>query len=118
MAAVYLGLWFAERLSRPIGRLAFAAQKVREGELNIQVKEPKGDDDLALLTRGFNRMTQEVRRKQSALTTAKEESEARRLFSEAVLLGVSAGVVYGSLHARHSGDQPLLGQRVIDGSRQ
>lgn len=33
LAAVWLGLWFAERLSRPIGRLAAAAERVGAGTL-------------------------------------------------------------------------------------
>ena len=35
VSSVLLGLWFAERLSRPIGRLTGAAQKIAEGELNV-----------------------------------------------------------------------------------
>ncbi|MCI4665178.1 MAG: PAS domain-containing sensor histidine kinase [Neomegalonema sp.] len=93
IAAIYLGLWFAERLARPIGRLAAAAQRVRAGDLVVRVKEERGDDELALLSRVFNRMTEEVQRKQEALKSASAESEQRRLFSEAVLSGVSAGVV-------------------------
>ncbi|MEO1504581.1 MAG: PAS domain-containing sensor histidine kinase [Pseudomonadota bacterium] len=93
MAAIYLGLWFAERLSRPIGRLSAAAQRVRSGDLDVRVKEERGDDDLSLLSRVFNRMTEEVKRKQDELSEAHMESEQRRLFSEAVLSGVSAGVV-------------------------
>lgn len=93
LAAIYLGLWFAERLSRPIGRLAAAAQRVRSGDLVVRVKEDQADDEIGLLSRVFNRMTEEVKRKQDALTGANEESERRRLFSEAVLSGVSAGVL-------------------------
>ena len=33
MAAIWLGLWFAERLSRPVGRLAAAAERIGEGDL-------------------------------------------------------------------------------------
>lgn len=93
LAAIYLGLWFAERLARPIARLAEAAQRVREGDLTARVKEERSEDDLALLSRAFNRMTEEVRRKQEDLTEANRLSEARRQFSEAVVLGVPAGVV-------------------------
>ena len=93
LAAIYLGLWFAERLARPIGRLAAAAQRVRSGDLVVRVKEERGDDEIGLLSRVFNRMTEEVKRKQDALTDAKEESERRQLFTESVLSGVSAGVL-------------------------
>ncbi|HGG63527.1 MAG TPA: HAMP domain-containing protein, partial [Rhodobacteraceae bacterium] len=35
LAAIWLGLWFAERLSRPVGRLAGAAQQVGTGDLDV-----------------------------------------------------------------------------------
>ncbi|MCI4660282.1 MAG: PAS domain-containing sensor histidine kinase [Neomegalonema sp.] len=93
MAAIYFGLWFAERLAKPIGRLAQAAQRVGSGDLVARVKEERGDDEIALLSRTFNQMTSEVKRKQDALEAEKASSEARRQFTEAVLSGVSAGVV-------------------------
>ena len=93
LAAVYFGLWFAERLARPLSRLAAAAEQVGEGDYSTRVKEERSDDDLALLSRAFNRMTDEVQRKQEALTEANREAEARRQFTEAVVLGVPAGVV-------------------------
>jgi two-component system nitrogen regulation sensor histidine kinase NtrY len=36
LAAIWLGLWFAERLSRPVGRLASAAQRVGQGDLDVR----------------------------------------------------------------------------------
>lgn len=93
LAAVYFGLWFAERLARPLSRLSEAAGRVALGDLDARVKEERSDDDLALLSRAFNRMTDEVKRKQEALTQANREAEARRQFTEAVVLGVPAGVV-------------------------
>ena len=49
LAAVWLGLWFAERLARPVGRLAYAAQRVGEGDLDVQIREDEGDDEISLL---------------------------------------------------------------------
>ena len=36
LAAIWFGLWFAERLARPVGRLAGAAQRVGAGDLEVQ----------------------------------------------------------------------------------
>ena len=60
LAAVWLGLWFAERLSGPVGRLTGAAQQVGAGNLDVQVREESGDDEIAMLGRYFNQMTKQL----------------------------------------------------------
>ncbi len=92
-AAIWLGLWFAERLSRPIGVLAAAAQRVGEGDLDVKVPENKSGDEVSLLSSVFNRMTAQVKGQRDALVSANRESEERRNFTETVLSGVSAGVI-------------------------
>jgi two-component system nitrogen regulation sensor histidine kinase NtrY len=92
MAAVWLGLWFAESLSRPIGRLAGAAERVGEGDFDHRVKV-RGDDEIATLSDLFNRMTGQLKRQRDALVAGAEETERRRRFIETVLSGVSAGVI-------------------------
>ena len=49
LAAMWTGLWFAERLARPVGRLAGAAERVGQGDLDVRVREEQGDDEIALL---------------------------------------------------------------------
>ena len=93
VAAVWLGLRFAEQLARPIGRLAGAAERVGAGDFDQRVREQKGDDEVAVLSRAFNRMTAQVKRQRDALVAANAETEQRRRFIETVLSGVSAGVV-------------------------
>ncbi|MEM9147051.1 MAG: PAS domain-containing sensor histidine kinase [Pseudomonadota bacterium] len=93
VAAILLGLWFAERLAKPVGRLAGAAERIGSGDLDARVKEERGSDEIALLSRAFNRMADQVRDQRDALIDANRETELRRQFSEAVLSGVSAGVI-------------------------
>ncbi|MGF1447472.1 MAG: ATP-binding protein [Pikeienuella sp.] len=93
VAAILLGLWFAERLAKPVGRLAAAAERIGAGDLDARVKEERGRDEIALLSRGFNWMADQVRDQRDALVTAHRETERRRQFSEAVLAGVSSGVL-------------------------
>ncbi|MEM7616348.1 MAG: HAMP domain-containing protein, partial [Pseudomonadota bacterium] len=69
-AAIWLGLWFAERLSRPVGQLAAAAQRVGAGDLDVRVKETRGEDEIAMLGRVFNRMTHQVKGQRDALVEA------------------------------------------------
>jgi len=93
LAAMLTGLWFAERLAKPVGRLAGAAEKVGAGDLDVRVKEERGNDEIATLSRVFNRMTGQLKGQRDDLIKARDESERRRQFSEAVLSGVTAGVI-------------------------
>ena len=93
LAAIWLGLWFAERLSRPVGRLAGAAQRVGAGDLNVQVQEEPGDDEIAMLGRLFNQMTRQLKGQRDALLTTNEQIEARRRLFDSVLSSVTAGVI-------------------------
>ena len=93
LAAVLLGLWFAERLARPVGRLAHAAQRVGEGDLDVSVAEGEDDDEIATLARTFNRMTKQVRGQRDALIAVNEETESRRRLFDSVLGSVTAGVI-------------------------
>ena len=93
LAAVWLGLWFAERLSRPVGRLAGAAQRVGGGDLDVQVPEEDGDDEIALLGRLFNQMTRQLKGQREALVDGHNRTENRRRLFDSVLSNVTAGVV-------------------------
>ncbi len=93
LAAIWLGLWFAERLARPMGRLAGAVQRVGAGDLGVKVREEEGDDEIAMLGRVFNRMTQQVKRQHDDLREANARTERRRRLFDSVLSGVTAGVV-------------------------
>lgn len=93
LASIWGALWFAERLSRPVGVLASAAQRVGSGDLSVRVKEPDTDDEIAMLGRTFNRMTEQVKGQQDALIEANNETEKRRRLFDSVLSGVTAGVI-------------------------
>lgn len=93
LGAIVFGLWFAERLAKPVGRLAQAAEDVGAGDLEVRVKEDSGHDEIASLGRAFNRMTGQLKGQRDDLIAARDETERRREFIEAVLLGVTAGVI-------------------------
>ncbi len=93
LTSVWVGLQFANRIARPIGGLIAAADQVRAGDLSARVAEPAQDDEIGSLSRAFNRMTDRIRGQQQALIEANRELDDRRLFTEAVLSGVSAGVI-------------------------
>jgi len=93
LAAIWLGLWFAERLSRPVGRLAGAAQQVGTGDLDVQVIEEEGDDEIAMLGRYFNQMTRQLKGQRDTLLQNNRQSERRRRLFDSVLSSVASGVV-------------------------
>ncbi|MDD3029281.1 MAG: PAS domain-containing sensor histidine kinase [Alphaproteobacteria bacterium] len=95
LAAVWIGINFAMRLTKPIGDLIAAANRVRGGDLRARVAEnaQEGDDEIDLLVRAFNRMTTQLATQRTELIDANRQLDFRRRFSEAVLSGVSAGVI-------------------------
>ncbi len=92
-AAVLIGLLIANQIARPVGSLITAAERVRAGDLAVRVPEADTGDELASLSRAFNRMTGQLAAQRSELMDAYSQIDARRRFTEAVLSGVSAGVI-------------------------
>lgn len=95
LAAVWFGLNFAMRLTRPIGDLIGAADRMRGGDLKARVSEgvQGSDDELDRLANSFNRMATQLESQQTELIDANRQLDFRRRFTEAVLSGVSAGVI-------------------------
>nr|WP_245897836.1 PAS domain-containing sensor histidine kinase [Pseudoprimorskyibacter insulae] len=93
LAAIWLGLWFAERLSRPVGRLTGAAQRVGAGDLDVQVVEEDGDDEIAMLGRYFNQMTRQLKVQRQTLLDNTGQIERRQRVFDSVLGSVTSGVV-------------------------
>lgn len=93
LAAVWLALKNATRVAEPIGRLADAARRVADGDLGARVPVGQSRDEVDGLSRAFNRMTMQLESQRVALVSAREDAEDRSGFIQAVLSGVSAGVI-------------------------
>ena len=93
LAAIWLGLWFAERLSGPVGRLTGAAQRVGAGDLDVKVREETGDDEIAMLSRYFNQMTKQLKAQRKTLLDNTQQIERRGRLFDSVLGSVTSGVV-------------------------
>jgi two-component system, NtrC family, nitrogen regulation sensor histidine kinase NtrY len=93
LSAIWIAIWFAGRLVAPIRQLMDAARQVSRGDLAAKVDVRPGDGDLALLGSTFNTMTFELKSQRDELVGANLKLEERRSFIEAVLSGVTAGVV-------------------------
>lgn len=93
LAAVLIGLVLANQLAGPISRLITAAERVRGGDLSVRVEEGDADDEVGSLSRAFNRMTNQLAAQRGELMEAYRQIAERQNFTEAVLGGVSAGIV-------------------------
>jgi two-component system nitrogen regulation sensor histidine kinase NtrY len=117
--AVWIALAVADRLVRPVGELVAAAHRVATGDLSARVPTPRTDDEVGTLANAFNQMTGRLQEQTGAL-------ESRRALIEAVMSGVSAGVISiaadGSIRLinrsaamlLHTGDENLVGRTLED----
>jgi len=93
LSSFWFGLWVADRLVAPIGRLISASLDVAKGNLDVVVPVRKSEGDLAAFSQSFNQMTTQLRSQRMDLVDANKKLEERRRFTEAVLSDVSAGVL-------------------------
>lgn len=118
LAAVLGGLLFANKLARPIGRLIRASDEVCKGNLSVRIAEEEETEELSSLTSAFNRMTAQLESQRDELMVANEQIDERRRFTEAVLAGVSAGVIgldaKGNIHLSNQSASKLLGIELKD----
>jgi two-component system nitrogen regulation sensor histidine kinase NtrY len=116
--AVIAAIVVADRIVRPLGTLIGATRTAAGGDLSVRVTPPARDDEIAVLTRAFNRMTEQLEGQTGALVNVNAQLEARRSFIEAVLSGVSSAVV--SVDADHhillvnAAAERLIGQSATD----
>jgi two-component system nitrogen regulation sensor histidine kinase NtrY len=89
----WVALAVADRLVRPLNLLVAAARRAAEGDLSARVPEPEGRDEVATLGNAFNSMTERLQAQTNALVTANAQIESRRALIEAVMSGVTAGVI-------------------------
>jgi two-component system nitrogen regulation sensor histidine kinase NtrY len=93
LSSVWMGLWLANGLVAPIRRLITASEEVSRGRLDVRVPEKLAEGDMRSLSTMFNRMTGELKRQRDQLVSANSQLVERRRFMEAVLSGVTAGVI-------------------------
>ncbi len=93
LSAIWMGISVADRLVAPIRRLIAAADEVSAGNLEVQVETYQSEGDLRSLGNTFNNMTAELRSQRDEILKTQDQIDRRRRFIEAVLSGVSAGVI-------------------------
>jgi two-component system nitrogen regulation sensor histidine kinase NtrY len=118
LAAVWVGLTLATRLATPIGELMLASRRISSGDLTARVSGSPEVDELDMLGKAFNNMTHQLQVQRDDLIAAHQEEDNRRRFTEAVLGGVSAGVIglnhKGIITLPNRSAASLLGLKIID----
>jgi two-component system, NtrC family, nitrogen regulation sensor histidine kinase NtrY len=91
--AVFTALRVADRLVQPVGELVDAARRVAGGDLSVRVSTSRSRDEVGVLSRAFNRMTERLGEQNKDLISSNDLLDRRRALIEAVLSGVTAGVI-------------------------
>jgi two-component system nitrogen regulation sensor histidine kinase NtrY len=106
VSSIWMGLYLAKRITRPVQMLAAAAREIGAGRLD-QHLEPQSDDEFGALTEAFNTMAGElatsrrkVERSTIELERKHQEVEQRRRYIETILERITTGVI--SVDARGS----------------
>ncbi|MEO6324179.1 MAG: ATP-binding protein [Thermoanaerobaculia bacterium] len=119
LAAVWVGLLLARRVTRPIAALAASARRVGAGDFDALV-DVEGGDEIAALSGAFNAMTSELRKSRGQLVQANAEMKGTNLRLDqerrrvrTILAHLDAGVVAfddeGTLLAINETARRLLG---------
>ncbi len=93
IAAIWLGVGLANTIVEPVGRIIQAAESVRSGDMTARVSVKRDWGEMSDLGSAFNRMTRQLSTQREDLIREHDISEQQRQFSEAVLSGVTAGVI-------------------------
>jgi len=123
---IWIALNLADRLVRPVGELVGAAKRITAGDLSARVPASNVRDEIGTLGNAFNRMTRRLEEQTGDLVSANAQLDTRRAFTEAVLSGVTAGVI--SVDDGHvvrlinssaegllrTGGKSLIGQKLAD----
>ena len=99
VGALWMGLYLAKRITRPVQLLATAAREIEAGRLDQRI-EPESDDEFGVLTEAFNAMAGELARTRRHVDQSTEELERRHLevegrrrYVETILERIATGVV-------------------------
>jgi two-component system nitrogen regulation sensor histidine kinase NtrY len=95
-----------------------ASRRISSGDLTARVSGSPEVDELDMLGKAFNNMTHQLQVQRDDLIAAHQEEDNRRRFTEAVLGGVSAGVIglnhKGIITLPNRSAASLLGLKIID----
>ncbi len=92
-AAIWLALVLSSALVKPLNILVSATEQITEGNFAIKVNVKNSTGEISVLANAFNTMATELSNQREKLIEANLEIQAKHHFSEAVLSGVSTGII-------------------------
>ena len=104
LVALLLGLLLTRHFTQPLNRLMEAVRKVGKGDLSSRV-EVKGNGDIAILARDFNRMTEQL--------TRNEEVRRNMVADIAHELRTPLAVILGKLESIQEGVLPSTPETIL-----
>jgi two-component system nitrogen regulation sensor histidine kinase NtrY len=123
IAATWLGLYLAKRITKPVQQLAEGARAIGAGHLEVRL-EAETSDELGSLVEAFNMMAAELQTNRAKLEQSRQDLEqkntevdGRRRYIETILERVATGVISldaaGRISTINGAAERLLG---IEGS--
>ncbi|MBI3696082.1 MAG: HAMP domain-containing protein, partial [Acidobacteria bacterium] len=100
--ATWIALFLSKQIVAPIETLVQATAQVSSGRLDYRI-ETRAIDELGLLVRSFNQMTEQ-------LEHSRDELDARRRYTEAILESIPTGVISLSASGEILRVNPALGK--------
>ena len=94
MLAIWFGLLFAGRIIFPIKTIINASEKISSGDLKTRIKKFSQFNDFNTLSNSLNKMVDKLIEQKKKLMIAKENINIRRKFTENVIEGITAGIIY------------------------
>jgi len=92
LVSLWVSIFSARRLVAPIRDLAEGTQAVAEGNYRKRLPIP-GNDEIGVLVKSFNEMTERIHRAQTEIKRSQREAEVQRTYLETVLAHLSSGVL-------------------------
>ncbi|MEE8387447.1 MAG: ATP-binding protein [Acidiferrobacterales bacterium] len=92
LVSLWASIFSARRLVAPIRDLAEGTKAVAEGNYRKRLPIP-GDDEMGVLVKSFNEMTERIQRAQREIKRSQREAEIQRTYLETVLAHLSSGVL-------------------------
>ena len=119
IAATWLGLYLAKRITRPVQQLAEGARAIGAGHLEVRL-EAETSDELGSLVEAFNMMAAELQTNRAKLEQSRQDLEQknlevdeRRRYIETILERVATGVISldaaGRISTMNGAAERLLG---------